>query len=61
MLLSPVNMPLSEEEIAQYKEVFDAIDADGSGTLSTDELKAALEKFGYKLTDEETAVSVRND
>ena len=50
-------MPLSEGETKQYREVFDAIDKDGSGTLSTDELKNALESFGYKLSDDESAVS----
>lgn len=45
---------LSEESIRDaLKGAFDNLDTDGSGSLSKDELKAALEKTGMKPTDEQ--------
>ncbi|CAH1788766.1 unnamed protein product [Owenia fusiformis] len=44
---------MSEQEIAGYKEVFDMFDLDGSGSISSGELKVALEEMGHMPTDEE--------
>lgn len=47
---------LSEEEIAGLKETFKMIDADGSGAITFDELKAGLERMGSGLMDSEIRV-----
>eukprot|EP00250_Pteridium_aquilinum_P005248 c15373_g1_i1 orf=521-2083(-) len=47
---------LSEEEIAGLKETFKMIDADGSGAITFDELKAGLERMGSGLLDNEVRV-----
>lgn len=44
---------LSEEEIMGLKEMFKAIDADNSGTITLEELKLGLAKQGTKLTEYE--------
>ena len=38
---------LSEREVELYKEVFDLFDVQGQGTLSPNDLRNALEMFGY--------------
>ena len=45
-------MPLSEEQIAQAKAEFTAIDANGDGVITLDEVKAFGEKNGLEFTDE---------
>eukprot|EP00850_Spirogloea_muscicola_P022002 SM000272S10269 [mRNA] locus=s272:126940:131164:+ [translate_table: standard] len=44
---------LSEEEIAGLKETFKMMDADGSGTITLDELKEGLQRVGSNLKDVE--------
>ncbi|XP_020252733.1 calcium-dependent protein kinase 15-like [Asparagus officinalis] len=44
---------LSEEEIIGLKEMFKSMDTDGNGTITFDELKAGLYKWGTKLSDSE--------
>jgi len=44
---------LSEEEIIGLKEIFKSMDTDCSGTITFDELKAGLSKWGSKLSDSE--------
>ncbi|EPS73126.1 calcium-dependent protein kinase 2 [Genlisea aurea] len=44
---------LSEEEIAGLREMFKMIDADSSGQITFEELKAGLKKFGANLKESE--------
>jgi centrin-1 len=37
---------LTEDEVLEIKEAFDLFDTDGSGTISTEELKKALQNLG---------------
>jgi len=46
-------MGLTPQEEENAKAIFDALDADGSGKITTDNLKDALESAGFALTDEE--------
>lgn len=36
---------------AQYEAVFDSMDADGSGQVSQDEMKAAMKARGHATSD----------
>ncbi|KAF3684363.1 hypothetical protein FXO38_00340 [Capsicum annuum] len=42
---------LSEEEITGLKDMFKAMDTDNSGSITFEELKAGLRKYGYTLKD----------
>lgn len=44
---------LSEEEIRGLKEMFKSIDADNSGTVTFEELKSGLARFGSKISESE--------
>lgn len=44
---------LSEEEIRGLKEMFKSIDADNSGTVTFEELKNGLARFGSKISETE--------
>ena len=44
---------LSEEEIAGLKEMFNMIDADKSGQITFEELKAGLKRVGANLKESE--------
>jgi centrin-1 len=35
-------MPLTDEQKAEFKQLFDAVDANGSGTVDASELKALI-------------------
>ena len=43
----------SADRIANGKEIFEALDQDNDGKISTDDLKTALGKAGFELTDSE--------
>ncbi|KAF2288868.1 hypothetical protein GH714_021601 [Hevea brasiliensis] len=53
MALRIIAESLSEEEIAGLKEMFKMIDTDNSGTISFEELKAGLKRFGANLKESE--------
>ena len=53
----PTSGPLTEQEIANGKEIFEALDQDNDGKISTDDLKMALGNAGFQLTDGEVTVS----
>ncbi|CAD7949062.1 unnamed protein product [Amoebophrya sp. A120] len=44
---------LSEEDIREFKEIFNLVDSDGSGAISTDELGQLVESVGMKMTHAE--------
>ena len=52
-------MGLTAEEEANAKAVFEALDADGSGKITKDNFKSALEQAGFNLTDDEIEVSAQ--
>ncbi|CAA3015823.1 calcium-dependent kinase 26-like [Olea europaea subsp. europaea] len=53
MALRVIAESLSEEEIAGLKEIFKMIDADNSGHITFEELKAGLKRFGANLDESE--------
>ncbi|KAF7811468.1 calcium-dependent protein kinase 1-like [Senna tora] len=53
MALRVIAESLSEEEIAGLKEMFKMIDADNSGQITFDELKAGLKRVGANLKESE--------
>ncbi|CAL2239614.1 unnamed protein product [Prunus armeniaca] len=53
MALRVIAESLSEEEIAGLKEMFKIIDADNSGQITFEELKAGLKRFGANLKESE--------
>ncbi|CAA3030638.1 calcium-dependent kinase 1-like [Olea europaea subsp. europaea] len=65
MALRVIAESLSEEEIAGLKEMFKMIDADNSGQITFEELKAGLKRVGANLKESEIydlmqAVSIRS-
>ena len=52
----PLTGPLTEDEIATGKAVFEALDQDGDGKITTDDLKQALANIGAELTDDQIQV-----
>uniref|UniRef100_A0A804NVY4 non-specific serine/threonine protein kinase n=1 Tax=Zea mays TaxID=4577 RepID=A0A804NVY4_MAIZE len=48
MALRVISQSLSEEELAGLKEMFKAMDTDGSGAITFDELKEGLKRHGSK-------------
>jgi calcium-dependent protein kinase len=44
---------LSEEEIRGLKEMFKSMDIDNSGTVTFEELKNGLARFGSKISESE--------
>eukprot|EP00798_Chlamydomonas_sp_ICE-L_P015905 gene15905-22038_t len=46
-------LDLTEDEIQEFREVFDLMDRDKGGTLSTDEVKQLMDLLGMKVRQEE--------
>ena len=40
------NIALSEQDIKEFREIFNLIDTDGGGTISPEELGALIEQVG---------------
>jgi calcium-dependent protein kinase len=53
MALRVIAQSLSEEELAGLKEMFKAMDTDGSGAITFDELKEGLRRHGSNLRESE--------
>ncbi|XP_062221331.1 calcium-dependent protein kinase 6-like [Phragmites australis] len=53
MALRVIAQNLSEEELAGLKEMFKAMDTDGSGAITFEELKEGLRKYGSNLNEAE--------
>ena len=49
----PLSGPLTEEEIATGKEIFEALDQDGDGKITTDDLNQALQNLGVELNEDQ--------
>jgi len=45
-------------DVIKVKEAFDVVDVDGSGTISSFELKTVMDVLGYPLDDEKLAVAM---
>jgi Ca2+-binding EF-hand superfamily protein len=50
---------LSEQDVQEFREIFNLIDTDGSGCISPEELGALIEQVGLKITQEELDEMVR--
>ena len=44
---------LTEEELAEFREIFNLVDLDKGGTISKDELKQLMTTLGLKPSQEE--------
>ena len=51
--MSKKHSHLSEEELAEFREIFNLVDLDKGGTISRDELKQLMTTLGLKPTQEE--------
>lgn len=47
------NKDITEEELQEFREIFDLVDEDKSGEISKDELKKLMITLGLKPTDEQ--------
>ncbi|KAG2375229.1 hypothetical protein C9374_009852 [Naegleria lovaniensis] len=44
---------LTEEELKEFKEIFDLVDTDGGGSIQKEELRQLMETLGLNPTDEQ--------
>ena len=44
---------LTEEELAEFREIFNLVDKDGGGTISKDEFGDLMDTLGINATSEE--------
>jgi calmodulin len=51
--MATIQHHLSEEELAEFKEIFDLVDEDKGGSISKAELKKLMETLRLKPTEEE--------
>jgi calmodulin len=51
-------MYLSDEELKEFKEIFNLVDTDQGGSISTEELGNLMETLGIKTTTEELKLMV---
>jgi Ca2+-binding EF-hand superfamily protein len=51
--LANIQKRLTEQELREFKEIFDLVDKDGGGTISRDELKKLMETLGVKALEEQ--------
>lgn len=47
----PPDLFLNEQDVAEFREIFCLVDSDGSGCISTDEMKQLIESVGMKLDE----------
>ena len=50
---------LTEEEIAEFREIFNLVDKDGGGTISQDELGELMDTLGIEASPEEIDAMIR--
>jgi len=51
--MASIQHKLTEEELAEFKEIFDLVDEDGGGTIDKSELKRLMETLGLKPTEKD--------
>ena len=49
---------LTEEQRAEYEEIFNDIDADGSGKITSEELSTAMKSIGQNPTEEQVLAMI---
>eukprot|EP01060_Flectonema_neradi_P001383 TRINITY_DN10824_c0_g1_i1.p1 TRINITY_DN10824_c0_g1~~TRINITY_DN10824_c0_g1_i1.p1 ORF type:complete len:156 (+),score=37.33 TRINITY_DN10824_c0_g1_i1:85-552(+) len=57
--MASIQHHLTEEELAEFKEIFDLVDEDHGGSISKDELRKLMETLRLKPTDEELDAMMR--
>ena len=50
---------MTQEQITEYKEIYDIFDSDGSGNISDQEVAQVMRTLGQNPTDEEVAELVK--
>ena len=53
--LCTLEMSVSEQELSEYREIFNLVDADKGGSISSDELSHLMTTLGIQTTPEELA------
>lgn len=51
--LANLQKRLTEQELREFKEIFDLVDRDGGGTISRDELQNLMDTLGVKPSEEQ--------
>mmetsp|Transcript_87200 Transcript_87200/g.241823 ORF Transcript_87200/g.241823 Transcript_87200/m.241823 type:complete len:171 (+) Transcript_87200:68-580(+) len=49
---------LSEEDLKEFREIFDLVDTDGGGSIGTEELARLMDTLGIRTTPEELKLMV---
>lgn len=49
---------LNADEVAAARQIFDAVDQDGSGKIDADELKIAMSQAGRDISDDEVIMII---
>ena len=57
-LIVMARMQLTEKELQEFKEIFNLVDTDQGGSISTEELGSLMETLGIKTTPEELKLMV---
>jgi calmodulin len=57
--MSSIQHHLTEEELAEFREIFDLVDEDKGGSISKHELKKLMETLRLKPTEEELNAMMR--
>merc|ERR1711988_931919 len=52
-MAEPEDTGLSEEELSEFREIFNLVDSDGSGEISREELGELISTLGLKASQEE--------
>lgn len=60
LALMVVGQNLSPDEVVGLKELFRSIDADDSGSITIDELRAALQKWDHKINQFEVRSGINH-
>lgn len=49
---------MNADEVAAARQIFDAVDQDGSGKIDADELKIAMSQAGRDISDDEVIMII---
>jgi Ca2+-binding EF-hand superfamily protein len=59
MMAASTKHSFTKEQVADFKENFAEVDADGSGRIDAKELKAVMEKCGVEASDAQMAELIK--